>query len=232
MRPLLTALLFLCLSITPVDAKLEASEEEKVIFAYFKLVEIVPHYKSWIKSSTFYKETPKKDQERIFHIEERRLKHSFGTFDHTKEFLRVQTNIEIFLQEKKGKTKLEVLFPESADAKNPYFPYAYRKDWIALIISDLGRYTTLDIGESQKEDLKSLFKGQETIKAQLNMRIRPQDANAEEPLEIEGQPFWIMTGDVAYLEILTNDEKELFSHTAPWYLSETENDILKLLEKD
>ena len=230
---LLTLTVLACIISIPAWAQLRVSEEEKAVFAFFQLGERVPNYDEWIFSLEDYKTAPEDLQEDLYHMHDTRLKWGFGTYNHKEDFLKITTKSELFVTEKDSKYMLHFRFPGSEGEEYPYFPYQYREDWIALVVNDLGRFTSIPITQQQYEGLKPFLKDQQTIKTKMRMRVRPLNADFEKPLLIDDNYFWVMTGDIAYLGFETENTQTpqtLYNYTAPWYLTDTEAELLELLQ--
>lgn len=231
---LLILLLAFILSTNAVHAALRVSEEEKAVFAFFQMGERVPHYQNWIFSIMEQETVPPELQQDLYHAHETRLKWGFGTYDHTRDFLKISTKAELFLSKKDEQARIHFRFPGSAGEEYPYFPYQYTDQWIALVVNDLGKFTTVPVTEEQEQWLQQQFGSHKILPVTMRMRIRPLSADLSEPLRIDQTDFWIMTGDIAYLvfehKTLSGDENEIFSYTAPWYLTETETELLELLK--
>lgn len=215
----------------PVHAQLKVSEQEKAVFAFFKLAEHVPDYKSWAESMPDYKNASPELQPDIYNIEETRLKWGFGTYDPADEFLKIQTDAELILNETSDQTILHFRFPGSEGEEYPYFPYPYADAWIALVVSDLGHFTSLPLKPAEAQNIRKVLAGKTRTDVKMNMRVRPLEADIDEPLFLDGSYFWVMSGDIAYLDFVAVGAGEtLFKYTAPWYLSDSEADLLELLK--
>lgn len=230
MRVLILVIALLAFSL-PAKAQLKITEEEKAVFAFFKLAEHVPNYKSWVMAMPSYNQAGPDMREDIYHLEETRLKWGFGTYDETDEFLKIRTEAELILNETDEQTILHFRFPGSAGEEYPYFPYPYAEAWIALVISDLGRFTSIPLSPEQTKNIKTMLDGATKTPVKMKMRVRPLEADIEKPLEMDGAYFWIMGGDIAYLEFISKDkEQTLFEYTAPWYLTSAESELLEMLQ--
>lgn len=215
----------------PAMAQLKVSEEEKAVFAFFKLADHVPNYESWVNTMPSYLQADPDMKEDIYHLEKTRLKWGFGTYDETEDFLQIQTEAELFLTETGEQTTLHFRFPGSAGEEYHYFPYHYADAWIALVISDLARFASLPLTAEHTENIKKKLNGQTRTAVKMKMRVRPLEADINEPLQMDNAYFWIMSGDIAYLEFESKEtQQKLFEYTAPWYLTQAEADLLNLLQ--
>ena len=224
-------LLTLAVFSAPAMAQLKVSEEEKAVFAFFKLADHIPDYKSWVNTMPSYTQAEPDMKEDIYHLEETRLKWGFGTYDETEDFLKIQTEAELILNQDGEKTMLHFRFPGSAGEEYPYFPYPYAEAWIALVISDLAHFASLPLSAEHAENIKKKLGGQTHTPVKMKMRVRPLEADINEPLQMDGSYFWIMSGDIAFLEFEGKEtQQKLFEYTAPWYLTQAEADLLNLLQ--
>ena len=91
----------------------------------------------------------------------------------------------------------------------------------------------MKLDEEQAQNMKNMFAGKDQLPVTMRLRVRPLTADFEEPLQITDTDFWIMTGDIAFLSFETeteqNKDQEIYSYTASWYLSDTEEELLDLL---
>lgn len=221
-------------------ADLEISEEEKAVFSFFRMSGGTPDYDTWIVNSPRYAGAPEPLKNAVREEEDVRLKWGFGTFEPQKDFLKIETEIVLRFTGGEEGTGVRIGFPGSRDGEAPYFPYDYGREWIALIIDDLENFIHIPLtGEEQARMLEKLGEGREpgeSFTARLRLRIRPLSADAKTPLVLrKKEKFWLLRGDIAYLAIEVPPLKKgaagtaVFSYTAPWYLSATEADLLKLL---
>lgn len=215
----------------PAGAQLRVSEEEKAVFAFFQLVKRTPNYKSWVKTLPSYKQASPETQQDIYDLEETRLKWGFGTFDHEEDFLKIRTQAELLMTTEDGQTTLHFRFPGSSGEEYPYFPYSYADAWIALVVNDLGHFANLPITAEQAAQLQRHMKGAKILPVDMDMRVRATSGDIDTPLLMDGTYFWVMAGDIAHLDFTpTGSDTPIFTYSAPWYMSDTEEDILNLLK--
>lgn len=243
--PMKSRLLFLffvgalvALTTGPGYAAYEAkvSEYEKAVFAYFKLARTMPHFDAWIRSSENYKSLPAPQQEPFYEQEAMRLKWGFGTYDETAQFLRIGMAVEIMLVADPKAPSLRFRHLNSADENLPYFPYPYGGEWVALVVNDLEYFKNVPLGPKQLEAITGHIKPGHPYRADIRMRVRPLSADTEKPLVIDDVNYWLMMGDVAFFEFSLPAAPgakpvSLWSYTAPWYLSESEEELIHLLEQ-
>lgn len=238
--PLILIILFsgAALVSAPAFATLKITGQEKAVFAFFKLANSTPNYTKWIKRTPEFLKLDKDAQPYYFKEEDVRLKWGFGTYNVKKDFLKIQTNVLVRYEGEKGQKTLKINLPDFPDAASPFFPYPYGQDWIALIVSDLDKFTTIPIDQDHEEEIKKYISSnpEKTHRAILRMRLRPLSADSRAPLELNNASHWLLLSDTAYVSLEYYDEETskpvvLWDYTAPWYLSETERNLLEILKE-
>lgn len=242
-------MLFLAFSfifLPPAHAGLQTSEEEKAVFSFFRLAGATPDYTTWINHSQRYLKAPDALKQSVYDEEETRLKWGFGTFDPGRDFLKIETDIELHVTNGAEGLGIAFSFPGKSKDEPVYFPYSYGQEWIALVVDDLEKFSKIPLMDEDSAYLTQKLGRGGNFKARLKMRIRPLSADTDAPLALtEKDKFWLLRGDIAYLafeKIPKNEIEEqakktleeerktaIFSYTAPWYLSDTESELLNLL---
>lgn len=214
----------------------EVSESDKAIFAFFKLASLTPDYDQWIRNSEKYitsAEDPTLQRD-IYEIESLRLKWGFGTYNPEQDFIKIRTPVKLALNTAR-KPQLAFIFPGNISGSVPYFPFPYGNEAVALIVGDLENFMRIDLSPEEFEKISSLIAPGQAYDAQLSLRVRPVSADGATPLKLDGMDQWLLMGETGYLEILYapqgQSETALWAYTAPWYLSDTEKNLLPLLEK-
>lgn len=221
-------------------AALSVNDQERPIFAFFKLLQEPPDYDQWIMASSKYLATEGLSEERrqqTYAEEEIRLKWGFGTYDAHKDFLKVYAPITLALSQDSSRPVLTFHFPETEREEILYFPFPYGADNIALVIKDIAAYKSVTLDQKQYETLKPLFKTNTPLTARLKLRIRPLKADMKTPVLVDAIPFWPLVGDIAFLafeipapETPKTPYKKIYSYSAPWYMTDEETKLLELLE--
>ncbi len=236
MKFLCSCLLFFAFLAVPIQARadLSYSEADKAVLAFFKVGNAVPDYDGWIKAMPEYYTAPKEDQERIYHEQDVRLKWAFADFDHTDNFLKITTAVFIRKIEKDNQFFLQFKFPEGGDLGAHIFPYPFRKEWVALSVEDLQNFESIPISENVAERIAPLFDSSDMIEGLLNLHVRPLGADYSASKLIDHMYFWLLRGDVAQFELRSQVEahsyQSVITYTAPWYLNETESELLELMK--
>ena len=229
---------FLALAPAAFAESYHYSESEKAVFSFFKLSHGEPNYESWINASpnvASIVDTKKKAE--LYEQESLRLKWGFGTFDVTRDFLKINTDVVLSLTRTKGKTLLNFMFPNAKSDEIPYFPYAYGSEWIALVVEDLGNYTHVPLTQGEEELARKYISEGQIYPIKLVVRARMKKADSAEPLMLDGMTQWIMSGEVGHIEFVykdpkTGEEITLWKLTAPWYLTDTEKMLMPLLDEN
>lgn len=218
------------------QAQLSVSDQEKAVFAFMKLTNQEPNLKNWIVNSTKYQKANKFDRESLLETEETRLGWGFGTYDVTKDFIKVKSKIRLTTEvNADNKRVLNVSFAHNSN-ETPYFPFPYGEEWIAFIINDLIDFKTITLKPEEVPKVKQYFYDAAPYEAEIEIRLRPLTADATAPLEVDGTEQWLMLGDVAYLKIEFYDKFKfenvlVWDYNAPWYLSESQKALLELFKE-
>lgn len=197
----------------------EPSENEKVVFAFFKLNSHVPAYEEWIKNSSAWKSAPPDEAARIelFEKEMLRLKWNYGTYEPDIDFIQIRTKVRLLLT---GNT-LAFIFPGAERGEVPYFPFPYAKEWIALVVNDLDPLLELQLSPAEKALAEKTIPRNSVADGELVLHIRPVKAENEAPLHLSGIDHWMLIGETGNFQ-LSSGGTVLATYTAPWYLDSTE----------
>ncbi len=197
----------------------ETSENEKVVFAFFKLNKHVPAYEEWIKNSHVYKSAPPDEATRIelFEKEMLRLKWNYGTYEPAVDFIKIRTQVRVLLA---GNT-IAFIFPGAARGEVPYFPFPYAKEWIALVVNDLDPLLELELTPAEKVIAEKIIPGNTVVDGELVLEIRPVKAENEAPLRLSDIDHWMLIGETGNFQ-LSSGGTILATYTAPWYLESLE----------
>jgi len=217
-------------------AELEVTEEERAVFAYFKLTDQKPDYEQWIKNSTKYQEARGVLQDDILSTETERLSWGFETFDLAKGFITITRPIRLTtVVNEDGKRVVNTRFVDERHNETPYFPISYGNESIAFIIEGLEQYRTITLKPEEVAKIKEYFFDASPYEAVMELRIRPLSADAQEKLFVDYKDQWLMLGDIAYLQIKFYDEYKLenitvWDYNAPWYLEVSQKALLEMFK--
>jgi hypothetical protein len=231
-------ILSFCILLTPAAfaQHKEVSENERAVFSFFKLIDGEPNFDQWVRNSSKYLEiTDRAAQDQLYQIETLRLKWGFGTHDVEGDSIKIRTPIKIALSGAREKGRLSFLFPTTSGGQAPYFPFEYGKESIALIVGDIDRFLSVTIAPDEYDFIRKLMNPNTPYEGEIVLRIKASKADGSAPLPLDGVDQWLMMGDTGYLELIFtppgDTEKVLWSYTAPWYYTSTEQSLLPLLSK-
>lgn len=218
--------------------KTYVSEEEKAVFAYFKLTNGIPDYEAWIPDTTAFQKTPEEKRKEFFEQELLRLKWGFGTYDVETGFIRIKTKVYLQVNNDKDGPVLSFAFPGSKGMKIPYFPFPYGKEWIAFIINDLSDFLIVPLSNDQYAHITRHLADGKPYMGTMVLSVRAVSADYKKPMKIDGVQQWLMLGETGYIEFThraesqegQEEEIELWSWMADWYLTDTEKLLMPILE--
>ena len=121
------------------------TDSEKAAFAFFHFAKGSPAYESWVQNSSAYVSAPPTQKENIFEQEMLRLKWGFGTLELDRLDLGIKTDVLLQLKRDKDVDVLNFKFVNSGKEEVPYFSYPYGKEWIAVVVNDLGNFTRVPL---------------------------------------------------------------------------------------
>lgn len=211
------------------------TDTEKAVFAYFGLARGTPDYEAWIEASPAYRNAPEAKKPTMLRQEALRLGKGFGTIETSAITLKIKTDIVVQLASGPSGAQLSFKFLNSANEEIPYFPYPYGGDWIALILNDLGNFTTVQLTKAEEDAARKYLKEGEIYPARMLLQARPVSADPA-PVYVGGDRQWLMLGKIGRIAFLLptasgEDEITLWSYMAPDFLTETEKMLFPLLEK-
>jgi len=218
-------------------AQMTISDDEKAVIAYLKLTEQEPDYNAWVKNTPIYTEAHAAQKVRILEDEKARLDWGFATYDVKKDLVTIKAKIRLSTAVKEdGKRMLYTRFNDERHNEISYFPYTYGKDSIAFIIQGLEKYQQIELSPEEIPKIKEYFHDSAPYEAEIEMRIRPLSADAEQKLLVDYKDQWLMLGDIAYLKINHYDEFKLeninvWDYNAPWYLDESQKALMNMFKE-
>jgi hypothetical protein len=206
----------------PLPSSKNFSENEKAVFAYFKMTGRLPYFAQMIEEMNSYKnEASMYKKQKIFQSQSLRLQQEFGTYDPKTDYLEIKADVMLQLRTDKETPTLNFKFPDSGKVEIPYFSYPYGKERIAVIVSDLDRFTSIPLSGEQFEKIGKLFEPKKVYRGKVFMKLRPVDADSKEPMAMDEAEHWLLLCDVAYLEFthtsdMTGRKEILGAYQAPW----------------
>ncbi len=226
---------FLIPSFAQAMVDVRVADEEKPVFAFFKLADRWPDFKYWAKSTPFDDGvSSEEDLKRFYEQERKRLQWGFGTYDLKNDFLPIRVDVDLSLVVRDGRKLVDYRLVGFEEQDLPFFPFPYGTQAIGLVLKDLGRFNGLELSAVDYERISSRFKGAERLRVSLKLRVRPLEADVTAPVVVDGVNFWILSGDTAYFAYELKDPvsgkyERLMSYFAPWFMTESERDLYELL---
>lgn len=208
---------------------------EQGVLAYYKITGRKNDFEKKIRNSKGYDDMPKDAAEQYLQEELLRLQWGLGTFDPDKDFLTLKTSVQTSIIENEGKYYLASNFEGRSAMDPPYFPYNMFDMWVALMLRDIDKFMLLEITEEQKNRIEGyLPKDQEKHEVALEIVYRVSSGDPE-PIMLDGVEQHMMLGDIAKFAMVLpvfhqSQDLTLWEYIAPWYLTNDEQDLLKILE--
>lgn len=211
------------------------SDSEKAAFAFFHFAKGTPAYEGWVQNSAPYMNAPEAQKPNVYEQEMLRLKWGFGTLDITREDLRIKTDVLLQLNHDKDVDVLNFKFVNSGSQEIPYFSYPYGKEWIAVVVNDLGDYTTVPLNTDESAKIRQRLEQGKVYQGKVSLRVRPVSSDSTKPLQLDNTEQWLMLAKVSGIEFLMPDsagqETALWAYSNKAMLTETEQMLMPLLEK-
>ncbi|MFK7839272.1 MAG: hypothetical protein AB8B83_02985 [Bdellovibrionales bacterium] len=224
-------------NIETATAETSVTDEEKAVFAFFKMTDQKPKLESWIKNSKRYLDGRKAEKDKIYNEERERLDWGFGVYDYEKDFITIRRDIRLStLVDQNGVRHLKTRFVDDRHNETPYFPIEYGKESIAFIVEGLENYRSIKPQPEEIPKIKKYFHDSAPYEAVLEVRIRPLSADSKNKLFVDYRDQWLMLGDIAYLKIDFYDEFKLehvvvWDYNAPWYLDESKKALMEMFKE-
>lgn len=215
------------------EVRVDIADEEKPVFAFFKLARYAPDFEYWAQSMRPGPEVQTPDQKAEFiETEVKRLQWGFGTYDEASEFLPLRVPVDLSLVERNGKHLIYYRLVGFGESDFPFFPFPYGEQAIGLLLKDLGRFNGVELSQVDYDRVGHHFKDG-VLRASLRMRVRPLKAEVNAPSVVDNINFWMLSGDVGYFSYeLKQPEggyERLMSYSAPWFMSDSERELFELL---
>lgn len=224
--------------------EVDIADEETPVFAFFRMAQRYPDFDYWAENSPkMIYATDEFERADIKLREKTRLKWGFGVYNEHKDMLKVRAPIVIRVGDgNAGAQTLHFEIKNMADQSTPFFPFSYGKEAIALLPMGLSRFNGFVMNEHGRTRVEKHMGDDPQMDAYLLLRIRPLKADMTKPVVVGNTNFWMLTGDIAYLAFEVDASKDdeakdkeesvrLLEYTAPWYMSESEKDLIDLLQR-
>ena len=118
------------------------TENEKVVFSYYRVGGVTPNFDDWIKDSRTYSALPENRREDYLLQEQLRLGRGFGAHDADTALLNIEAPVFVkFMVDENGEQRVLFTFYRHDQAYIPTFDYPYLKqEGLSLIVNHLGSF--------------------------------------------------------------------------------------------
>ena len=229
-------LLLYTVTFTPAYAQnKKITSQELGVLAFYKITGLSAPIDHWIKNSQIYKSMPAATAKQYYEEEKLRLQWGLGTFNPNEDYLSIRTKINTTLIEKGDEGFMVSNFPERSALDPPFFPHNIENIWVALILKDIKKFMTVEVGNQIKERLAAyLTPEQPSYILDLDIVVRVLSGDRKK-IKIDGIEQYSMLGDIAHIsfnfpEFHQSKDKLLWEYHAPWYMDQNEIDLLKILD--
>ncbi len=217
------------------------SETEKAGFAFYRLAGLKPGFRDWVRESDDYSQAPPQERGRILEEQVYRLEKGYRNFHPDEDLVKVSRLAAIefpAISADDLMTRYHDVKPVTIKISNDemmYFPFQLGKTWISILPSDEKQVENITVSNDIYEKIKSNIHWDPDLMsrgAYVEIYLRPRKADFEKPAIIGNVESWMMTGDVASLEMWNRDHDVfLWSWSAPWFLSDRAGELLDLYSK-
>ncbi len=210
------------------------TDNEKVVFAYFRLGNIVPKYDEWIKDGYIYRGTPENFRDDIFLQEQLRLGRGYSEFDPKVNVLRVKAPIFVkFSTSDVGAHYVSFVFSHDDESYIPTFNFPYIDDQkIFMVIRQVENFSHLPVPSGQYDIIKNKVRASEDqwFQAVLDIKVRATRVETKSPKYKDGVMGWPMYGEIAHIRCMLppryDGEVILWDWVAPWYEQTYKEEIM------
>lgn len=175
------------------EAFFEPSSALKVASMFYKLSNATPDFTKWAKETVPYLEAHNFDKEPVLKQQEIKLREVFyNTFKDQK------LNIEIDLNLGNYSAIQEKLFLEEF-TDDTFFSYVLFGDHYAVIVPNIKDYQIHEISNQEMDNFNDNKSKRSSAIAEIE--VTPISANNISPLDIDGQNYWVIIGELSGLTI-------------------------------
>lgn len=219
------------------------SETEKVGFAFYHLINRPPPYDSWIVARDDYKAAKPHNRLVIMDLQRQRLREGFEHYFPDQDVITLNLKIGVrgkdnedyakdqALQEAGLSKMIDMKFSQTDEP--PYFTFPVGDLWVGLIPENIDRLSRQYLTPEQFDRFcngtgacMGAFRPTE-----VQLVLRPQKADAKEPILVNDIPVWLMMSEVASIAFLAKDGSMLWEYTAPWYDRQRASELMTLFAK-
>ena len=218
------AVLLLAFVMAPVSVeaqkRLKYSTTEDIAIAFYKTGGVVPNFDRWIKQREPYTITPWARMDEVYQAEMSRLQLAYKNYKPKDDYLMIRTFVRLdtakeTTEDGENIYKLNTVFLRAPDAL--YFPYDFLDERIVVMPDKLDVHMNSTITKEQYDYISEAIP--HSAKNTMVVRLLAKDSNTKKPYQIDGMQQWVMTADIASLEVWSRQGRLLWEYTAPWYVS-------------
>lgn len=219
------------------------SESEKAAFAFYRLTDTLPDFRTWITPTEAYKNAKPSQRNEIVQQGTLRLQQGFLNFyvERTPLTIKSPATLQLFeASEANGKTpakprRMVLTLPAMADPL--YFPFNVGDLWLAVIVTGVKPTMTFPLDDAKYDRIKSLMRirtsnDKRLIRAEIVAFAKEADGKA--PMEVSGVPLFPMVASPVVLALWKEDEEDilLWEDVSPGYVSSRERELMLLFSKE
>ncbi len=219
------------------------SETEKVGFAFYHLIKRPPPYDSWIVARDDYKAAKPHNRLVIMDLQRQRLREGFEHYFPDQDVITLNLKIGVrgtdnedyakdqALQEAGLSKMIDIKFSQNDEP--PYFTFPVGDLWVGLIPENIDRLSRQYL---TPEQFTRFCNGTGACAGsfrptEVQLVLRPEKADAKEPILVNDIPVWLMMSEVASIAFLAKDGSMLWEYTAPWYDRQRASELMTLFAK-
>jgi hypothetical protein len=219
------------------------SDTERVGYAFSKLTGVPPDYEAWIRNLDIYKKSSPMDRREMETVFMQRLNEGFANYTVEDDNITIVADVKVSWNKKELENenpspedlityKIAFGIFAGSDKEAPYFPYQVGKFWVAVIPKNITAFLNLALATPEAADFMKKLNArpaQAFQPAVFEMSLRPIAADAKEPMQIDGQVYWLMLADITNVTIWNvNRDKMIWSYDSPGYESRGHKQMLDL----
>jgi hypothetical protein len=205
---------------------------EDVAIAFYKTGGVVPNFDRWIKQREPYIRTPWARMDEVYAQEMSRLQLAYRNFNPESDYLMVRTFVRLNTYKEAGPEgkmtyRLKATFSNAPDAL--YFPFDFLEERIIIMPNKIDVLMDSAITKAEYDFITEALP--HSAKNSMIVRMKAKKGNVNQPYEIDGMQQWVLTADIASMEIWSKQGRLLWEYSAPWYISPNTLQLHNLYEE-
>ncbi|WP_435640742.1 hypothetical protein [Micavibrio aeruginosavorus] len=219
------------------------TESEKAAFAFYRLTDTLPDFRTWITPTQAYKDAKPSLRNDVVQQGTLRLQQGFLNFyvERTPLTIKSPATLQLFdATEAEGKTpaserKMVLTLPAMGDPL--YFPFNVGDLWLGVIVTGVKPTMSFPLDQAKYDRIKSLLRirtsaDKRLVRAEIVAFVKEADGKA--PMEISGVPIFPMVASPVVLALWKEDEEDilLWEDVSPGYVTSRERDLMLLFSKE